>query len=234
MKPAFLWLICILAHALVANGQFAIIRDPDGFTNVRADSSAKAKIIGQFHDGDVFTSTYNCHGWVKVYYEPDEFTDKGYFEGYIYQDRLLSIEDLQHLPKNGRTLVEGHLTLHNDSVTVDLRTAPFQPKQHVIRKDKDGQVQKIDNKTFLGTDGSMPDQKLTSLRMTIRGNAVDIPAAAWNDVYEAHLTTCNVFFDTSTGFIYVYMPSCGDDAGAYEIVWIFKNGRYVKRYVGGY
>ena len=74
----------------------------------------------------------------------------------------------------------------------------------------------------------------TGQHMTIRGNAVDIPAAAWNDVYEAHLTTCNVFFDTSTGFIYVYMPSCGDDAGAYEIVWIFKNGRYVKRYVGGY
>ena len=233
MKPAFLWLTFILARALVANGQFGTIRDTDGYTNVRADSSTSAKIIGQLHDGDVFTYTYTYHGWVKVYYQPDEFSNRGYLEGYIYHDRLLAIDDLQPLSENGRTLAGGHLTLHNDSVTVELRMAPFQAKQHVLEKDKRGWIQKIDGKRPVGTDGEMPDQKLISLHMIIRGNLVDIPAAAWNDVYEPDPETCHVFFDTRTGFIYVNILG-SDGAGAYEIFWIFKNGRYVKRYVGGF
>jgi hypothetical protein len=236
MKPAFLWLLFILPHAFLANGQFAVIRDADGFVNVRAGDSIKAKIIGRLHDGEVFVSTFAQNGWVKVYFDPEtSYRAKG-FEGYIHEDRLLSIEKLPHVPRSGKTLEKGHLKLQNDSVDVEILTAPFRPKQHVIRKDKHGNVQTIDGVFPYGAGDGVPEQKVTSLSMNIRGRAVDIPASAWNDLYEPDLEISNVFFDARTGFIYIVMPANGGNSasGAYEIAWVFKNGRYVTRYIDGF
>ena len=42
------------------------------------------------------------------------------------------------LHEDDKALTNGHLTLHNDSLTVELITAPFWPKQHVLRKDNSG------------------------------------------------------------------------------------------------
>ncbi len=77
----------------------------------------------------------------------------------------------------------------------------------------------------------MPLEKLTSLRVTISGNKVDIPATAWENLYNPTLETCKVFLDASTGFMYINLTTTRIAAGGYEMVWIFKNGRYVRRYV---
>lgn len=58
-----------------------------------------------------------------------------------------------------------------------------------------------------------------------------IPPAAWDNLYDPTLGTCNIFIDTRTGFMYVYLMSGRSAAGGYEVVWVFKNGRYLKRYV---
>ena len=221
----------MLVYALVANGQLAIIKDTDGFTNVHAGRSVTAKIVGKFHDGDVFGYGDEQNGWVNVFYYPADSPETKYLDGYIYKDRLLPIDQLFHWPENEKALTKGHLTLHHDSVTVELFTAPFRPKQHVLRKDSSGLVQKIDGKWPLGTDGEMPLEKLESLRMTISGQVVDIPAAAWDNLYDPTLEACNTFVDARTGFIYVYLLSGRSAAGGYEVVWVFKKGRYVKRYV---
>ncbi len=236
MKPAFLWLIFILLCSFLANGQFAVIRDADGFVNVRAGDSIKAKIVGRLHDGEVFVSTFAQNGWVKVYYDPEtRYRAKG-FEGYIHEDRLSPIEKLPHMPGNGKTLEKGHFKLQNDSVNVEILTAPFRPKLHVIRKDKYGNVQTIDGRYAYGSGDGMPERKLTSLALTIHGRPVDIPARAWNDLYEPDLEISNVFFDSGTGFIYIVMPANGgaSASGAYEIAWVFKNGKYVTRYIDGF
>ena len=231
MKLTFLSLIYILANALIVNGQIATIKDPDGFTNVRASSNVNAKIIGKFHDGDVFGYGEEKNGWVKVIYYPADSLDGRYLEGYIHKDRLLPIYDLQRIAENSKKLTNGHLELRTDSLTVELTTDPFQPNQHVLEKDKGGSIQKIDGKIPLGTDGEIPLEKLTFLRVTISGNKVDIPAAAWVNLYNPTLETCKVFVNSSTGFMYISLTTTRISAGAYQMVWIFKNGRYVRRYV---
>lgn len=234
MKYAFLWFISILAFVSVAEAQFAIIKDPDGFTNVRDSSSIKAKIVGKFHDGDVFTYTYEKNGWVTVYFFPTDTSDAGYFKGFLRADRLQPVENLPHIPKEGKTLVREHLKLQNDSMTVELIRAPFQPKQHAFKKDKHGLVEKIDGRKPNGTDGDVPHETLTRLRMSVYGKEVKIPATAWNDLYDPTLETCNIFFDTKTGFIYLIIPASGAGAGAYQIAWVFKDGQYIKRYIDGF
>ena len=230
MKPVLLSLLCILAHALVANGQLATINDPDGFTNVRAGRNVNTKLIGKFHDGDVFCYGDEQNGWVKVIHCPADSSDRVCIEGYIHKDRLLPIDQLHCIFQNNKTVTNGHLTLHKDSLTVELLTAPFRPAQHALRKEDD-LIQKIDGKRPLGTDGEMPLAILTRLHMTIGNHAVDIPAAAWGNLYDPTLETCSVFADTRTGFLYIHLGSYRSAAGGYEMVWIFKNGRYVSRYV---
>ena len=73
--------------------------------------------------------------------------------------------------------------------------------------------------------------KAKTARMTIGRDSVDIPAAAWNNLYDPTLETCRVFSDTRTGYIYVDLQSNRSAAGGYEVVWVFKDGRFVKRYV---
>jgi hypothetical protein len=230
MKLTFLSLIYILAHALVANGQLATIKDPDGFTNVRDGSSVNAKIIGKFHDGEVFTYGEEKNGWVNVVHFPAD-SPNGEYEGYIHKDRLLPLYDLPHIAENNKPVKNGHLSLYHDSLTVELITAPFRPNQHVLRNDEHGYIQKIDGKRPLGTDGEMPLEKLAGLRMTVSGRAVDIPAAAWDNLYDPTLESCNVFADTRTGFMYIHLDSYRSAAGGYDVVWVFKNGQYVSRYV---
>jgi len=159
MKPALLSLLYLLTHAIITNGQLAIIKDRDGFTNVRAGSNVNTKIIGKLHNGDVFCYGEEQNGWVNVVYYPADSSDRAYLEG------------------------------------------------------------------------EMPLERLTGLRMTIGGHAVDIPPAAWDNLYDPTLETCNVFADARTGFMYIHLLSTRSAAGGYEMVWIFKNDRYVRRYV---
>jgi hypothetical protein len=193
--------------------------------------SRRSRIIGQFHDGDVFSYNYEKNGWVNVVYCPADSSDRIYLDGYIHKDRLLDIFDLPCVLENNKPVKNGHLTLHRDSLTVELIATPFRPKQHALRKGKFGDVQKIDGKRPLGTDAEMPLEQLAFLRITIGGQAVDISPAAWDNLYDPTLETCRVFADTVTGFMYIHLLSTRSAAAGYDVVWIFKSGRYVKRYV---
>ena len=230
MKPALLSLLYILAHALIARGQLATIKDPDGFTNIRAGRSVNAKIIGQFRDGDVFAYGEEKNGWVNVLYSPADSSDSRYLEGYIHKDRLQPLDQLHCILENNKPVTNRHLTLHRDSLTVELMTTPFQPKDHILLK-KGRLIPKIDGKTALGTDEEMPLEQLTCLRLTISGHAVEIPAKAWDNLYDPTLETCEVFVDNRTGFMYIHLLATRSAAGGYDMVWIFKNDRYVNRYV---
>jgi hypothetical protein len=236
MKSILLCLLSIFAHALFASGQFAVIRDPDSFTNVRVGDSIKARIVGRLHDGEVVVTTFTQNGWTKVFYDPEKSYGGHPFEGFMHEDHLQSIEKLPHIQDSGIKLKNGHLSLQNDSVSVQISTAPFRPKQHVIRKDAHGGVQTIDGKFAWGSEDGVPAQKVMGLALTISGHTVDIPASAWNDLYEPTLETTNVYFDTRTACLYVEMPANGGNnaAGAYAIVWVFKSGKYVTRYFNGF
>ncbi len=236
MKPTFLFLLSIFGHAFLASGQFAVIRDPDGFTNVRAGDSIKARVVGRPHDGEVVVTTFTQNGWTKVFYDPEKSYGGHPFEGFMHEDHLQSIENLPHIQDSDIKLKNGRLTLQNDSVSAQISTAPFRPKQHVLRKDAHGNVQTIDGKFAWGSGDSVPAQQVTGLTLTIRGQAVDIPASAWNDLYEPTLETSNVYFDTRTACLYIEMPANGGNSasGAYAIVWVFKSGKYLTRYFNGF
>jgi len=162
MKLTLLLVLDILVYTLVANCQLAVIRDADGFTNVREGRSATATIIGKFHEGDVFSYGEERDGWVNILYWPADSAERVHFEGYIHKDRLLPIGELHQWPNSGKKFRNRHFTIRRDSVTIELISAPFKPKQHVLKLDEHGLIEKIDRKRPLGTDGEMPLEELST------------------------------------------------------------------------
>jgi hypothetical protein len=244
-------LVCLLASlAFSAKGQLYVINDPDGYTNVREGKGVNTKIVGRLFADDVFLcSIEGGDQWASIYYNPEAegmgTVEKGYYlksigwskgilyiHGYIPKDRLVQIDVLPHIPAGGgaRIRKDNELLVHNDSVRVLLTTAPFLVKGHILTKDENGFVQKIDGREPHGTDGELPHTKLTGLTLTLNGKAVVIPASAYSDVYEPEVGNFNVFFDRK-GHIYLYMPDNSDGGGAYHIVWVVKEGKYLKRYI---
>ena len=62
----YLLYLIIFFYPLVSTAQLAIINDPDGYTNVRAEPSGKSKIIHQVKENELFWTDYEegyDEGW---------------------------------------------------------------------------------------------------------------------------------------------------------------------------
>ncbi len=237
--------------AFSAKGQLYVINDPDGYTNVREGKGTNTKIVGRLFADDVFLCSPGDKGdqWSSIYYNPEAegmgAAEKAYYlrqigwskgalyiHGYVYTNRMVQVDALPHIGAGdgARVRKENELVVRNDSVRVVLTMAPFLAKGHVITKDESGNVLKIDGREPNGTDGGLPRTKLTGLVLTLNGQAVAIPASVYSDIYEPGLKSFNVYFDKK-GRIYLYMPDNSDGAGAYYVVWVVKEGKYLKRYI---
>ena len=90
-------------------------------------------------------------------------------------------------------------------------------------------LEKIDGKRFWGTDGEIPRTIISSVKLLNKGLPIDIPKNAFQDLYEPSLRTLSICFDGINTF-YVRMDN-SDGAGAYTVIWVFKNGKYIGRYI---
>jgi hypothetical protein len=229
VKTLLLFVAVALTTTIYA--QLAVIKDSDGFTNVRESKSASSKIVGKLNADDIFLydSDNEEEQWVGVYLD---ISGKRYLQGYIHKSRLQPLDKLEKLTTNRdkRDKKQNELTLQNDSIEVIIKTANFNAKEHRIAKGKQGYVSTIDGKVPKGVDGNLPNIELRSIAVTINGKPLAIPTNAYNDLYEPSISSFNVYSDKK-GTIFLYMPYNSDGAGGYSVAWMFKNGRYVKRYV---
>jgi hypothetical protein len=219
-------IIFFLLISFSATAQLAIINDPDGFTNVRADKNTQAKILGRLLNDDVFL--FDIEGndqWAYV--------AKGeQLQGYIHKSRLLPIDSLPHIPVSNAFRVQkgNELTIHNDSISFQMKVSAFVIAKHKIQKDASGFVNKIDGAVPRGVDGNLPKNQLVEIKLSVHDNIISIPAAAYTDLFEPGIDSFNIYFDKK-GKIYLYMASSSDGAGFYSVVWVIKNGQYLKRYI---
>lgn len=113
-------------------------------------------------------------------------------------------------------------------MVVIVKKAAFNSKKHKLTG-KPGSISSIDGKPFWGTDGPIPKQIITSVKIIISGKSILIPINAYNDLYEPNLSTLQIYIGKDNT-IYVEMDN-SDGAGAYSIIWIIKNNQYFKRYI---
>ena len=210
-------------------GDYAVVKDKDGYVNIRAKESVKSKIVGTLPNNTLvygfFDKEYNPTNWIEV--------DKGY----VHQSRLKRIFDFRAI--EGK--VQGNSIIFDDKdVKVTITKQKFDKTKHKITKKDQGSYDQliIDGKEIYGIevyggDDSLPQDHYKNITVTINGKNVPIPKSAYDDLYEIGLYTDNNFayYDKEDDILYIIAYN-GDGANAYKVCWQIVKGEYITRIIG--
>ena len=119
---------------------------------------------------------------------------------------------------------------------IRLECKNFIPGQHKFTKSVNGGICLIDNKIFWGTDETLPWEEIKKFEVFFNHQKIIIPKSEFRDLFNPTEGFSNISIRIfakmdrkSEYFIIVLYGS--DGAGSYCAVWIFKNGKYLKRVV---
>ena len=96
----YLIIVSIIFFCNLNYGQVAVIKDVDGFTNVRKLPKIDSEVIYKLKDSEVFIYQENEteSDWITVYISKNKYQmecgEVDTFTGYIHKSRLYPIEDL--------------------------------------------------------------------------------------------------------------------------------------------
>ena len=209
-------------------GDYAVVKDKDGYVNIRAKASVKSQIVG----------TLPANTLVNVYFWEDEPTPPNWIavdKGYVHKSRLKMISEF---PSIGKGKEQGNsITIAGKGISVTLTQQKFDKTKHKITKKKHKEYSEyiIDGKRAQGLDGGLflPENHYKSITVTINGKNVPIPKSAYDDLYEVWVHPYNnmVYYDKEDDVLYIFVR-CGDGAFSYEVCWQIVKGEYKTRIIG--
>lgn len=218
----------LLINLSISYGQefeFAIIKDIDGFVNVRNTKNLNENnIVDKLENGFVVTHFGAEGNWILIDYEKN-----GKFQnGYVYKDRVLNISKFTKLTK--KQIIENEVILANRKVEIKITEKEFEKTKHSFKyyKENPNQLYLIDEKEIFGTDGNIPKKEYSSIVIKIDTLKIELPNEAIENLYEPNLEFTNANFDEKTETLYIQSLN-GDGAGGYAIIWIIEKGKYKKR-----
>lgn len=205
----------------------AIINDNDGYTNVRKDSTAKSEIIERFIDGEVFE--YNADAWYEqknwVYVGIDRSNNKDkckYLSTYgtggdMHKSRVLPMDQIPNNFHRKTTDSSVELIGQNIQAKINLRWL-MKEEIKVLSNDE----------CIWGTDMGNPRNVITNVQLTMNGRTLSLPPEEYEDLYRATLNKS--YLKSHKNFVFLIMSNSGA-AGFYEVIWVFKDGNYHRRYI---
>jgi len=208
-----------------AFGQFFVVKDKDGYVNVRKGKSAQSKVLKRLNNKTiVFVYNYDKAtdgNWI--------YTDE---EGYIYNDRVKWIHKFPIIAKGiakGNTIV-----FEGKEIQVVLTSGKFDKSKHSFEyfKDSPTGIEVIDDALPYGTDGKMPTTEYRSIEVNIHGKRVSLPKDAYSDLYEpTFLTDHNsVYYDKESDILYIVANNNYAER-PYKVCWQIEKGVYKGRKV---
>ena len=230
MKQLFILFLLLTTNAFAQGpfGDYAVVKDKDGYVNIRAKESVKSKIVG----------TLPANTLVNVYFWEDEPTPPNWIavdKGYVHKSRLKMISEF---PSIGKGKEQGNsITIAGKGISVTLTQQKFDKTKHKITKKKHKEYSEyiIDGKRAQGLDGGLflPENHYKSITVTINGKNVPIPKSAYDDLYEVWVHPYNnmVYYDKEDDVLYIFVR-CGDGAFSYEVCWQIVKGEYKTRIIG--
>ena len=230
MKHLFILFLLLSTNAFAQGpfGDYAVVKDKDGYVNIRAKASVKSQIVG----------TLPANTLVNVYFWEDEPTPPNWIavdKGYVHKSRLKMISEF---PSIGKGKEQGNsITIAGKGISVTLTQQKFDKTKHKITKKKHKEYSEyiIDGKRAQGLDGGLflPENHYKSITVTINGKNVPIPKSAYDDLYEVWVHPYNnmVYYDKEDDVLYIFVR-CGDGAFSYEVCWQIVKGEYKTRIIG--
>ena len=204
-------------------GDYAVVKDKDGYVNIRAKENVKSKIVGTLPNNTLmygfFDKEFNPTNWIEV--------DKGY----VHQSRLKKIFDFRAI--EGK--VQGNSLVFDDKdVKVTITKQKFDKTKHKITKKGQGSYEQliIDGKEIIyGWDGSLAQDHYKSITVTMKGKNVPIPKSAYDDLYEISYFSSSIYYDEEAEALYIYAVN-GEAGLAYQVCWQIVKDKYITRIIG--
>jgi hypothetical protein len=214
----YLIIITVIFFSNLNFGQIAIIKDNDGFTNVRKLPKGDSEIIYKLKDSEIFSyqEQKDESEWIKVYISKNKYqlecNENDTFIGYIHKSRLCPIEDL--------TKYSG------TEFSFRYKLKKFNLENKIC--DYDGKwLTKINGRRFYGTDGNIPKTEVIGIETSINGNTIEIPEMLYQDIFECS----NEFIINKNKDDYIVHQWNSDGAGGYLIVWVLGNEKLKQRLI---
>lgn len=203
--------------------ELRVVEDADGFTNLRSGPSVESKVLGKVLTGAPIGVDLVSKGkWTRLHHE-------GFFEksAYISTSRLRKVDGWRQV-RSKLADDEKSATVKSDGVEARVTSSAFVPADHKITR-KEGLVM-VDGVYPWGAETSVPRHSL-KLEVTVNGKALKLPAEASQNLYEPDLESLILLTPKSADKHALVMMENSDGAGAYCVVWGFKDGTYVGRTV---
>ena len=128
------------------------------------------------------------------------------------------------------------IVFEGGGIKAEVKTAPFEPASHKLMYD-DKYLVRIDHRPYYGDYGKVPKTLISKVLLIIRGDTINIPPAAYSDLFNLNFTyldkgverTTDAVYISKTGQrVYLYLYS-RNRSGSYEVTWIIQDRRYLRR-----
>ena len=214
----YLIILLFLFFSHLNFGQIAVIKDNDGFTNVRKQPKGDSEIIYKLKDSEIFSYEEQKDelDWIKVYISKNKYQlecdENDTFIGYVHKSRLCPIENL--------TKYSG------TEFSFKYKLQKFSFKNKI--SDFDGKwLTKINGRRIYGTDGNIPKTEVVGIETSMKGKTIEIPEMLYEDIFE-----CNNEFEINKNKDdYIVHQWNSDGAGGYLIVWVLGNQKLKQRLI---
>ena len=207
-------------------GDYAVVKDKDGYVNIRTKENVKSKIVGTLPNNtlvyEFLDEEFNPSNWVHI------------DSGYVHKSRLKMISEFPSIGEGKEKETENSITIAGKGISVTITTQKFDKTKHKITKKKHKYYEEliIDGKRAQGAD-FIPENHYKSIVVNINGKNVSIPKSAYDDLYEVWVYPYNneVYYDKEDDVLYIFVR-CGDGANAYKVCWQIVKGEYKTRIIG--
>ena len=234
MKHLFILFFLLTTNAFAQGpfGDYAVVKDKDGYVNIRAKENVKSKIVGTLPNNTLVYTLFDT--------TDDETGEEIFFnwiavdKGYVHKSRLKKIYEFPSIGKGKKKETENSITIAEKGISVTLTRQLFDKTKHKITKKDQGGYEEliIDGKRAQGAD-FIPEDHYKSIIVTINGKNVSIPKSAYDDLYQVAMYTENnaVYYDKEEDTIYIIAHN-GSGAFSYEVCWQIVKGEYKTRIIG--
>jgi hypothetical protein len=204
-------------------GQWAIVRDKDGFVNTREKPNAQSKIIDTLSSGKIVFIDSDPEG--EWYHINDDGQD--YKDGYIHKSRLQLVDNFTKfkIVKSNDSI----LKLQLDSTLLTIRVGMFHMKQHTLKYQIEKGIRylvSIDNRFPIGMNEDLPVDEYKSFTLKSGDKEYKLSKKYWGNLYEPNLSGTNAYFDKVNNIIYIE-ASNSDGQGGYNLLLVISNGQII-------
>lgn len=224
MKILLSLLSIFLSTTIIA--QFAVISDRDGYCNVRTSGKIADNIQSRLDNGHLVYCFEKQGNWLNVDYNKSGED----LNGFVYYDRLKKVSGFAKVPVT--ITAADRLVLSNNQMSIIVTKKRFDRTKNKLTFNQEYKdvLEKINGKTFWGTDGGVPSYEYQSIQINKGQLKISLPATAFSGLYDPFLDNTMANYDSANDVLYIY-TSNSDGAGAYEVIWKIVKGKYTDRFI---